>query len=293
MKEITINSFEELQDLVFATCWDEKTMRYRNNFVYRGVPDKNYDLSSKLSRICRHDLSLEASIIRSFKKYGYTDVKECSSFWQILAMGQHYGLPTRLLDWTYSPLVAAHFATENIYMYDHDGAIYCMDLKEGERHLPLCLKKELAASCAQSFTMAMLQRHAENLEELFHKPCLLGCFPQVAWMGRAGLIETRPALSPRSECFDGSQAGLLWRQGMPCLYKTVCSFYAGRCPALSAARPLALEGVCLIYLVEGKLLAEVILIHQFAGGELRHRVGFGHVSTHCHDVNLREGGLDE
>ena len=166
MKEITINSFEELQDLVFATCWDEKTMRYRNNFVYRGVPDKNYDLSSKLSRICRHDLSLEASIIRSFKKYGYTDVKDCSSFWQILAMGQHYGLPTRLLDWTYSPLVAAHFATENIYMYDHDGAIYCMDLKEGERHLPLCLKKELAASCAQSFTMAMLQRHAENLEEL-------------------------------------------------------------------------------------------------------------------------------
>ena len=126
------------------------------------------------------------------------------------------------------------------------------------------------------------------------KACLVSTIQCIRWKPAGFVVETRPALSPRSECFDECQAGLLWRQGMPCLYKTVCSFYAGRCPALSAARPLALEGVCLIYLVEGKFFfSSGILIHQLAGGELRHRVGFGHVSTHCHDVYLREGGLDE
>ena len=165
MKEVVINSFEQLQDLVFATCWDEKTQRYRNNFVYRGVPDASFALTSKLSRICGHDLSLEGSIIRSFKKYGYADVKDCATFWQVLAMGQHYGLPTRLLDWTYSPLVAAHFATEDIFMYDRDGAIYCMDMCERKKDLPECLSQELTMTRAQSFTVTMLERHATNLEE--------------------------------------------------------------------------------------------------------------------------------
>ena len=41
MKEITIHSFEELQDVIFANCFDKKTMRFRDNYVYRGVENKN------------------------------------------------------------------------------------------------------------------------------------------------------------------------------------------------------------------------------------------------------------
>lgn len=46
-----------------------------------------------------------------------------SNAWEWMAVAQHHGLPTRLLDWSYNPLVAAFFACCS--EFETDGVVYC------------------------------------------------------------------------------------------------------------------------------------------------------------------------
>ncbi|MGI6238934.1 MAG: FRG domain-containing protein [Christensenellales bacterium] len=166
MREIIIDSWDDLQRAVFDGVWDEKIMRYRANRAYRGASDSNWLLTPSLNRICAHDLSLETSVIRSFRKYAYADLVDYDSIWQILPLAQHHGLPTRLLDWTYSPLVAAHFATDDITMYDRDGAIWLVDVEAVNARLPSKLRALLASTRSQIFSVEMLENIAPALDSL-------------------------------------------------------------------------------------------------------------------------------
>ena len=47
MKEIVVNNFKELQDVIFKDCFDPKTMRYRDNCIYRGIEDISFSLNPK------------------------------------------------------------------------------------------------------------------------------------------------------------------------------------------------------------------------------------------------------
>lgn len=95
------------------------------NYVYRGF-GKQSELYPNLIR--KKDYSnREIELLSNFEKYGmqYCSVNNLIDF---MSCGQHFGLPTRLLDFTFNPFVALFFAIYmpkgNNYSYDDDKNYY-------------------------------------------------------------------------------------------------------------------------------------------------------------------------
>lgn len=108
-------------------------------WIYRGQVDATWKLIPKAGRAEYFCPSWEEKRSRSGMTnelpadlYAFnTWRKEASAFsrtipekdFECLAYAEHYGLATRLLDWSLNPLVALYFAAETDF--DRDGAVYC------------------------------------------------------------------------------------------------------------------------------------------------------------------------
>lgn len=165
MVDTVISSWSHLQDDLFVGSWNETIQRYRSPFAFRGLSDSSYRLLTSLQRLQGSFWELERHLLRNFRKYARIDSRELSSFWHLLSIAQHHGLPTRLLDWTYSPYVALHFATANLDRFCSDGVIWVVDYEKAHNHLPASMQEMLKAEGAQAFTVELLQGikpHAET-----------------------------------------------------------------------------------------------------------------------------------
>ena len=164
--DIIVNSWAEVQSALFDHSWNENIKRFRSSYVYRGSWSKGYDLSTSLTRLGSRYYELEPHILRNFRKYAHSNAAPGDSVWNWLAVAQHHGLPTRLLDWTYSPYVALHFATQNLDSYDEDGAIWCVDYVKANDFLPLKLQTAIKEEGSNVFTPEILQPVCSSLKEL-------------------------------------------------------------------------------------------------------------------------------
>ena len=115
-----ISKVKELVDL-------SQNIKKKNDWIYRGQKNSQYELETSFERACNRfkiesnkRVRIENNMIREFKRrlHHYTsNIPNDHAIDEWLALMQHYGSPTRLLDFTYSPYVAAYFAFEKAEEY--------------------------------------------------------------------------------------------------------------------------------------------------------------------------------
>jgi hypothetical protein len=108
-----------------------------NNYIFRGHANSSWQLESTLERLLGKSWSVDSA--KLFEEYSMNIFKSKYNIYNIsehqpntklswLSVMQHYGVPTRLLDFTESPYIALYFAIETYDLsVNPDFSIYSLD----------------------------------------------------------------------------------------------------------------------------------------------------------------------
>jgi hypothetical protein len=140
--------------------------RFSENWAFRGQAEGDWILSNAIERTAfiHFHKGIEAEFVSEFQRgaRNYLSKDETPEHLiEWLALMQHHGAPTRLLDLTKSPFIAAYFAFEICEKQDQNVAIWCVNLNY--------LKNKSLEILSEEFGEAL--KESKNLinENLFEK----------------------------------------------------------------------------------------------------------------------------
>ena len=159
----TVTSWHELDEAITDPSLGRHENHTRSTLVFRGLARASYTNTSSLARLSGDYPAVERHLMRNFRKYAHQAAPGPTA-WDWMALGQHHGLPTRLLDWTFSPMVALHFATAS--WPQDDALLWAVDVEATHRSLPSQVRSKLDDEGSLVFTTELLAECAANVEEL-------------------------------------------------------------------------------------------------------------------------------
>lgn len=132
-----IKEIESVPELLIEI---NKLYKGDSTVLFRGQRDESWGLIPKIGRTSfrykavRDILEIEAEMFAEFERISvpFVSSKGSLSKWDNLALAQHHGLPTRLLDWSTNPLVALWFAIETPAEKSRNAAVWVFDVGDDD-----------------------------------------------------------------------------------------------------------------------------------------------------------------
>lgn len=169
IKTVELKEISEVMDMIKDQEYNSDINRMRSAYFYRGLPDASFRLTTSIRMNCKSlHTELEPAVLKAFTKYASIEDPELNgSVWRQMIIGQHHGLPTRLMDLTRSPLIALHFATteDNFNKMEmRDSVVWRIDMRDVNRNLPDKYFDALQKNHAFVFSVDTLMKVADSLE---------------------------------------------------------------------------------------------------------------------------------